>query len=53
MKPCKIKSCHCEQCRYIKNMRKNRKFKKLMKRYMNKKRRNPQFDGKVFNHYWA
>lgn len=50
---CTIKVCHCEQCTYVKNKRKNRKLKKKIKRLMNKRRRNPLNDGKVFNFYWA
>lgn len=51
--PVVIKSCHCEQCQYVKNKRKNRKFKKKIKRWLNKKRRNDKYDGKCLNHYWA
>jgi hypothetical protein len=53
MQPCKIKSCHCEQCRHVKSKRKHRILKKFIKRFLNKKRRNPQNDGKVINYYWA
>ena len=53
MSVCKIKSCHFEQCRYVKSKRKNRRLKKRIKRLLNKKRRNQQNDGKVFNYYWA
>ena len=53
MPPCRVRSCHCEQCRVQKNIRSNRKLKKIIKRLLNKRRRNPQFDGTVFNHYWA
>ena len=53
MPPCKIKSCHCEQCRYVRSERKNRNLRKRIKRLLNKKRRNPQNDGKVINYYWA
>ena len=53
MSVCKIKSCHCEQCRYVKSKRKNRRLKKRIKRLLNKKRRNQQNDGKIFNYYWA
>lgn len=48
----KIISCHCIQCRYCKSKRKNRKFKKKIKRLLNKKRRVGK-DGDVFNWYWA
>ena len=53
MPPCRVRSFHCEQCRAQKNIRSNRKLKKIIKRLLNKRRRNPQFDGTVFNHYWA
>lgn len=49
----KIKVCHCEQCRYVKNKRKNRKFKKKLKRYLNKLRRRDLEDTKIYNWYWA
>jgi len=48
----KIYICHCEQCRYVKNKRKNRHLKKRIKRLMNKKLRKGK-DGKVVNFYWA
>lgn len=51
--PVVIKSCHCKQCRYVKNKRKNRKLKKKIKRWLNKQRRNEQYDGRCSNHYWA
>ena len=51
--PVVIKSCHCEQCRYVKNKRKNRKLKKKIKRLLNKRRRNEKYDGTCSNHYWA
>lgn len=44
--------CHCEQCRYVKNKRKNRKSKKKIKRLMNKKLRKAKI-GDVFNYYWT
>ena len=50
---CKVRVCHCEQCRGVKNKRKNRKLKKRIKRMMNKKRRNPKNDNKVITFYWA
>jgi len=49
--PSKIWVCHCEQCRYVKNKRKNRKIKKKVKRVLNKKRRKEVGTGIVF--YWA
>jgi hypothetical protein len=50
--PSKIFVCTCEQCRYIKNKRKNRKLKKKIKRLMNKRLRNGK-DGDAYNFYWA
>lgn len=47
----KIYVCHCEQCRYVKNKRKNRKLKKKIKRLLNKKRRTSSGAGVIF--YWA
>ena len=49
--PSKIWVCHCEQCRYVKNKRKNRKLKKKVNRMLNKKRRKEVGTGVVF--YWA
>lgn len=49
--PNKIWVCHCEQCRYVKNKRKNRKFKKKIRRLLNKRRRRE--DGVGVIHYWA
>ena len=51
MYPNKIYVCHCEQCRYTKNKRKNRKLKKKIKRLLNKKRRTGVGTGVVW--YWA
>lgn len=48
----KIYTCTCEQCKYVKIKRKNRKWKKKMKRLLNKKRRKSE-EGEVFNFYWA
>ena len=33
----KIKVCTCEQCKFVKNKKKNRKYKKKVKRWLNKK----------------
>ena len=52
MNSAKIFVCTCEQCRYVKNKRKNRKSKKIIKRLMNKRLRKSDI-GKVFNYYWA
>jgi hypothetical protein len=50
--PTKIIICHCEQCRNVKNKRKNRKYKGKIKRLLNKKLRTGK-EGKVYNFYWA
>ena len=50
--PSNIFVCTCEQCRGVKNKRKNRKFKKVIKRLMNKRLRKGK-DGKPYNFYWA
>ena len=47
-----IKICTCEHCRAIKNLRKNRKLKRVVKRLMNKRRRRSD-DTKIWNWYWA
>ena len=49
--PSKIWVCHCEQCRYVKNKRKNRKAKVKIKRLLNKKRRKEIGSG--ITYYWA
>lgn len=49
--PVKIMVCKCEQCRAIKNKRKNRNFKVKIKRMLNKKRRKNTGTGVVY--YWA
>ena len=49
--PSKIWVCHCEQCRYVKNKRKNRKVKVKIKRLLNKKRRKEIRSGIIY--YWA
>lgn len=49
--PSKIYVCHCEQCRYVKNKRKNRKLKVKIKRLLNKKRRKEVGSG--ITYYWA
>ena len=48
----KIISCKCIQCKFVKNKRKNRKSKKMIKRWLNKKRRTGNED-KIINFYWA
>ena len=48
--PSKIWVCHCKQCRYAKNSRRNRKNKNKIKRWLNKKRRKNTGSGIVF--YW-
>ena len=49
--PSKIWVCNCEQCRYVKNKRKNRKVKIKIKRLLNKKRRKEV--GYGITYYWA
>ena len=51
--PCKVKVCHCAQCKYVKNKRKNRNLKNKLKRLTNKKTRQMKYDGKYFTQYWA
>lgn len=51
--PPSIKVCKCEQCRYVKNKRKNRKQKKIVKRIINRMRRNNNLSGKRYTYYWA
>lgn len=48
----KIHVCTCEQCKFVKNKRKNRKLKKKINRWLNKKLRKGK-DGEVFNFYWG
>lgn len=48
----KIHICTCDQCKFVKNKRKNRKLKKKIKRLLNKKLRKG-IDGEVFNFYWG
>ena len=52
MNSAKIFVCTCEQCRYVKNMRKNRRSKKVIKRLMNKRLRKLKI-GKASNYYWS
>lgn len=52
MNEIRIKSCTCIQCKYVKNKRKHRKYKKKIKRILNKKRRKAKF-GEMFTYYWA
>lgn len=49
----KVKVCLCEQCRYVKNKRKNRIYKRKIKKMLNKRRRKDLEDTKIYNHYWA
>ena len=44
--------CHCKQCKFVKNKRKNRKYKRLIRRWANKKMRKGH-EGDVFNFYWG
>lgn len=48
----KVFVCHCEQCKFVKNKRKNRKLKKKIKRLINKRLRKGK-QGKCYNFYWA
>lgn len=48
-----VKVCHCEQCRGVRDKRKNRVLKKRVKRVYNKKRRNCKHNGKIIYYYWA
>lgn len=48
-----VKECTCEQCRFMKNKRKNRKYKKKVKRMLNKKRRKSKIGDKPIIFYWA
>lgn len=53
LNPIKIKVCCCEQCKFVKNKRKNRKYKNEMRRILIKKTRKTKHDGKYYNHYYA
>jgi hypothetical protein len=45
----KVKVCTCKQCKYVKSKRKNRKYKKQVKRMMSKFRRKAELgDVKIF-----
>lgn len=47
----KIFVCTCEQCRAVKAKRKNRNAKKIIRRLLNKRRRNNKEE--AVNFYWA
>lgn len=49
----KIHICHCKQCKFVKNKRKNRGLRKSIKRMLNKKRRKELIDTKHYTYYWA
>jgi hypothetical protein len=51
--PVVVKVCHCEQCRSIRDNRKNRAIKKKMKRLFNKRRRSDKHNGEIVFYYWA
>ena len=51
--PIKIKVCCCEQCKFVKNKRSNRKYKNEMRRILIKMTRKTKHDGKYYNHYYA
>jgi len=48
----KVKVCKCEQCKFVKNKRKNRRSRKVIKRWLNKKRRKSK-DGEIHTFVWA
>jgi hypothetical protein len=48
-----VKECTCEQCRYAKNKRKNRRSKSIIKRMLNKKRRKSKEGDKPIIFYWS
>lgn len=48
----KIYVCGCVQCKFVRDKRKNRKIKKRIKRWLNKKIRKGK-EGGVYNFYWA
>lgn len=48
-----VKSCTCEQCRHAKDKRKNRNYKKKVKRMLNKKRRKAEEGDRPVIFYWA
>lgn len=48
----KVISCKCTQCKFCKSKTKNRRFKRYIKRLLNKRRRKGR-DGDVFNWFWA
>lgn len=47
----KVYVCRCKECKNVKNKRRNRKMKAIIKRLCNKKRRAGK--EKYFNWYWA
>ena len=48
-----VKECTCEQCRYVKNKRKNRKYKRKVKIMLNRKRRKAKEGDRPIIFYWA
>ena len=48
-----VKECTCEQCKYVKNKRKNRKYKSKVKKMLNKKRRKSKEGNKPIIFYLA
>lgn len=51
--PVVVKVCHCEQCRAIRDKRKNKAVKKRLKRLMNKRRRCDKHNGEIVYYYWS
>lgn len=47
-----VKVCKCEQCRARKSAHRT-KYKKRIRRYINRLRRNWKNDDEIFNWYWA
>jgi hypothetical protein len=48
----KLFVCDCEQCKAVKNKRKNRRLKVKIKRLLNKRMRRSTV-GEAINFYWA
>lgn len=48
-----VKECTCKQCKYVKNKRKNRKNKAIIKRLLNKQRRKLKDTDAPIIYYWA
>lgn len=48
-----VRECTCEQCRWVKNKRKNRKYKSKVKRMLNKQMRKAMDGDRPIIFYWA